>query len=382
MAEQLTIRDNHGVPEILVYGLIDNDMATAFANTMAALEGKHPVLNIRINSVGGVVADGIAMYNTIKQANCAVDGYVDGMAASMASALLQACRKRYMSKYGQMMTHLPKQGVYGSAQELKDAAAANEPVEDAMADLYAVRVGITIAEAKAKFLNGTDQWMAASQAKANGLVDGIYDGIATAPPAGADIYMAYDHMMKTLGDPQGNPTKRTHQTTIEMRQISPALLAQIMATLGVVDGAEEATMVAALQKLKAKAEKADGLEMKLKTLEAEAVKEKVDRFLEEAVKAQKITMQQRTVFAEDYATNPDGLKRVLEASGFTSVTAKIAQSERGGRNPQVATMMAEGWDRLHKADRLRDLKMMDEAAYLELYKQKYGYLPGEKPFKK
>ena len=76
-------------------------------------------INIFINSYGGEVAEGLAIYNALKRHNAKINTYVDGFACSIASVIFMAGDNRYMSDTSLLMIHNAWTFTQGNAEELK-----------------------------------------------------------------------------------------------------------------------------------------------------------------------------------------------------------------------------------------------------------------------
>ena len=180
------------VAEILVYGYIGDDegvLAKEFIKELREVEKDYKQINIHINSGGGSVYEGFAIFNAIKNSTANIDTYIDGMAASMGSVIALAGRKCYMSNVAQMMTHRATGFVYGDADQMRQNADVLEKLEASMVDIYAKKTGLSVDAAKAKYMStGVDRWMTAQEALADKLIDGIYDStsnIGLTPPKSA-----------------------------------------------------------------------------------------------------------------------------------------------------------------------------------------------------
>lgn len=79
-------------------------------------------IELHINSNGGSVKEGVAIYNQLKQKNCKKVGYVDGVAYSVAFLILQACDERVMGLGTSALIHNMWMSIDGNAQELRKAA--------------------------------------------------------------------------------------------------------------------------------------------------------------------------------------------------------------------------------------------------------------------
>lgn len=172
-----------GITEMLLYGSIGSFnkgiSANDFAEKFKALEAKGKPIHLRINSPGGEIYDGMAIFNTIRQSKIDVIVFVDGVAASMASVIALAGKELYMSKIARLMTHKASGGINGDSEDFKNYASHLEDLENTMASIYSRKTGLTIAQAKAKYLRkGFDRWITAAEALKEGIIDGIYDETA------------------------------------------------------------------------------------------------------------------------------------------------------------------------------------------------------------
>lgn len=108
MTDYSLIFDNHLDLEsktIYVTGEITDDSATKFVKAFHILDRISAPINLWINSPGGDWDAGMAMISTIKNSRCSVTGVVHGVAASMASVVLQACDNRKMSSRAYLLLH-------------------------------------------------------------------------------------------------------------------------------------------------------------------------------------------------------------------------------------------------------------------------------------
>jgi len=176
---------NDNTAEIYLYGFIGFDItANDFANELKNISNKFSTINVRINSGGGGVFEGIAIYNLIKQSKCTVNIYIDGIAASMASVIAMSGNKIYMSKYARLMVHCPSGSAEGDSQSLRDIATQLDSLEKDLTDIYASRTGLPVDQAKSKFMQrGVNKWMNAQEALQEKLIDEIYDGPVVTIPA-------------------------------------------------------------------------------------------------------------------------------------------------------------------------------------------------------
>ena len=195
--------DAAGVATIFLYGDIGDyyDVQSGrVARELLEAEKESRRVNIRINSNGGEVYCGIAIYNAIKNSRADVHLYVDGIAASMASVIALCGKPVEMSRYARLMLHSVSGGCYGNIKEMEKCIKEIESLEDSLADIYAARLGLTADEVKARFFDGEDHWLTAREALDLGFVDGIYD--AEPVPAGSTPEQIYTLFNNRLTEPQ------------------------------------------------------------------------------------------------------------------------------------------------------------------------------------
>lgn len=112
-------------------------------------------INVRINSYGGEVGEGLAIYNALKESKAEIVTYCDSMACSIASVIFMAGSKRIISKYGYLMIHNAWSGLCGNANELRKAADDLEKFTNASVDAYSSATGISKEEIQAMLDNET-----------------------------------------------------------------------------------------------------------------------------------------------------------------------------------------------------------------------------------
>ncbi|WP_440978575.1 ClpP-like prohead protease/major capsid protein fusion protein [Sphingomonas pseudosanguinis] len=136
--------------EILIYGIVGDSWDGLDANTLVPLisEGDDD-LDIRINSPGGYVMEGLAIFNAItreKKKGRTVTCHIDGLAASMASIIAMAGDETIMADNALMMIHNPWDCACGDAAELRRAADQLDRIRDQLVGIYAARTGLTADE--------------------------------------------------------------------------------------------------------------------------------------------------------------------------------------------------------------------------------------------
>lgn len=160
---------------VFVTGEIDDTMANLVIAQLLFLESEDPDKDIHlyINSQGGSVSAGLAIYDTMQYIKPDVSTICMGMAASMASVLLAAGApgKRFALQYSRVMIHQPLGGVQGQASEIEITAREILRLRDEMNGILASHTGQT----KEKIAQDTDRdnYMSSQQAKEYGLIDEV-----------------------------------------------------------------------------------------------------------------------------------------------------------------------------------------------------------------
>jgi ATP-dependent protease ClpP protease subunit len=158
-------------PKLYVSGMIGGyDMdAQEFVQAVHALDVK--AIDLHVNSPGGFVWDTLAMYEALKSHKATVTAYVDGLAASAASFLIQAADHRVMATGSRQMIHDAQVVAFGSPAEVREAADLGDAVSDDLASVYAERAGGKPA-AWRKAMTATT-WYSAQQAVDANLADRV-----------------------------------------------------------------------------------------------------------------------------------------------------------------------------------------------------------------
>lgn len=159
--------------------------------------GKH--LDVRINSNGGDVYAGLAIYQAFKTTTVPMSIYIDGVAASIASIIALCGKPLYMGKYAKLMIHAISGGWFGSKSELKSIIEEYEVLENVLAEVIAAKSGKTIEDIKAEYFDGSDHWLTAQEALDMGLINGIYN---TEPVEDSEPQAIYKTFMNRFTEPQ------------------------------------------------------------------------------------------------------------------------------------------------------------------------------------
>ncbi len=161
---------------IIILGSPINDVvASAIVAQLLFLESEDPEkdINLYINSPGGVVSSGMAIYDTMQYIKCDVATTCLGMAASMGAVLLTAGAKgkRAVLPNSRVMIHQPLGGVQGQASDIEIEAREILRLKNSLSQIIADHSGKSLEQ----IIEDSDRnrWMTADEAKGYGLVDKV-----------------------------------------------------------------------------------------------------------------------------------------------------------------------------------------------------------------
>ncbi len=154
---------------------VDDNVANIIVAQLLFLQSEDPSkdINLYINSPGGSVTAGLAIYDTLQFVKCDVNTYCVGQAASMGAVLLAAGTKgkRYALPNARIMIHQPWGGVQGQASDISIQAKEILRMRDRINEILALHTGKNV-EAIAKDTD-RDFFMSAAEARDYGLVDEV-----------------------------------------------------------------------------------------------------------------------------------------------------------------------------------------------------------------
>jgi len=162
---------------------VDDDVANQLAARMLLLSAEDPKRDIHlyINSPGGSVSAGMALYDTMLFIDCDVATYALGMAASMAQFLLNAGTrgKRYALPHARIMMHQPSAGVGGTQSDITIQADMLRRLKRELNELQALHSGQGVEQIERD--SDRDRWFTPQEARDYGFVDHVVDRVAALP---------------------------------------------------------------------------------------------------------------------------------------------------------------------------------------------------------
>src|ERR1700722_18314838 len=162
---------------IFLTGTVYDQVSALICAQLLFLESENPSKDISfyINSPGGVVSSGLAVYDTMQYIRSPVSTVCIGMAASMGSLLLTAGAKgkRYSMPNARIMVHQPSGGAQGQATDIEIQAREILNLRKRLNEIYVHHTGQTMEAIESKL--DRDTYMSADEAKTFGLVDEVVD---------------------------------------------------------------------------------------------------------------------------------------------------------------------------------------------------------------
>ena len=300
--------------EVSIYDEIGFGGVTAkdFVADIRKLKGQH--LHLRINSVGGSVIEGAAIYNALRRHKGGLTVHVDGLAASMASVIAMSGDEVLMAGNSMLMIHNPWSMAMGDADDLRKEADVLDKLKATLVNAYVRKTGRERGEIES--MMDEETWLDATQAVAMNFADGIEDDIEAAASITPEAARArFDKFSNSMARKSANLPKAEEAAPVEV--IAEPVVEQPV-TDGAVDISSEDNMNAELQA------KVDALQAELNAkVEAEAVVAQA---------------------SEDIAKELETLKTEVErltaesASKDEEITALLAASKSAGE--QAAAIVA------------------------------------------
>ena len=159
--------------------IIGTQISDAVANNVIAqliflrAQDRHKPISIYINSPGGLISSGLAIYDTMQYLECEVNTYCTGLAASMGALLLCAGSKgkRYALPHSRMMIHQPSGGVGGSSKDIEIQAKEILHLKKTIAEIMSHHTGQDVGKIRED--SERDFYLSAQEAIEYGLIDNI-----------------------------------------------------------------------------------------------------------------------------------------------------------------------------------------------------------------
>jgi ATP-dependent Clp protease protease subunit len=165
------------VAEVFIYDEIGRNW---FGEGIAAEQFIKDELNVRINSPGGNVFEGVAIHNYLRTLKSTVTVIVDGIAASIASVVAMAGDRIEMPQNAMMFIHNPWMFAVGDAQAMRKAADDLDQIRESMASSYLRRIDKKVDRAALYAMLDAETWLNADEAVAKGFADEVSEPVRAA----------------------------------------------------------------------------------------------------------------------------------------------------------------------------------------------------------
>lgn len=200
------------------YGIAYED----FEKEFKAAEAKYARLNIRINSVGGSVHVGNAMYNLMAATKKEIHTYIDGVAYSMSAVLAQVAPKgnRHAATNALYMLHAASTYSYDAmnASSMRECADMMDKYDQSLASSLADNLGLTKDEIIAKYFDGKDHFFTADEMLAEGLIDTIENYKAEQYTSAKDLTKATQEYYKVAAQKTDKPVSVIAEFTAALKE--------------------------------------------------------------------------------------------------------------------------------------------------------------------
>lgn len=358
--------------EVYMYGIIGAGLDIDANVVVAEIEQlrKQGCRNFRfyVNSEGGEVVQGCALFNYLDRTDIDVEWVIDGLAASMMAMLITNPRHKVTAaRYAKLMYHRVQGSVYGNSAEVRSMAEMIDKFEQSLIEMMAKRMNEPVDQVRQEFFSdGLDHWMTAEEARKRGLVDSVIEGRNIAEPA-ADIKSAkavFDFYNKQLL----NIIKPSNMDRAKIASLLNKQEKDIETDEALVAAVEaQANENASLRnELTAEKQKTATLEGQVKAMTAAKVKQLVDN----AIAAKKIGEDERETYTQLATNDFDMAEKIL--GKMQGVNPVVDQLQKPAVNEAE-----KGWtfDDYHKHGKLENLKKDNPQRYSELFEAKFGHKP-------
>lgn len=193
-------------------GFFGGMSAKNFADQLTKL-GQVDVINLHVNSPGGSVFDGVAIYNALKRHPARLEVDVDGVAASIASVITMAGDEIRIAANAMMMVHDPAGFAMGGAVEMRKTADLLDQVKTTILDTYSRRTGQP--DDKLSAMMAEETWMTAADAVSMGFADVVTEDQKIAACYGFD-FSQFKHPPQALAGGSRPLRDQTHVKLVNM----------------------------------------------------------------------------------------------------------------------------------------------------------------------
>lgn len=203
---------------ILLYGVIGGfdwdewryiNKGSSFVKDLKDLEASCDRIDVRVNSPGGDVWEGLPIINAIKQSKCEIHTYNDGIAYSMGSGILLAGHVVHAPEASLIMIHSASVFGYGNSAFYRETADTLDKYDEVLSTVVKSKVGDAVEDVIATYFDGKDHYITAKEALDLGLIDHL-EGDIEKDPALSNVDLRNYKAVFTAFAPEGSipPNKK------------------------------------------------------------------------------------------------------------------------------------------------------------------------------
>lgn len=372
---RLTNKISDSTAEIYMYGIIGSGLDIDTNIVVAEIEKlrKQGCRNFRfyVNSEGGEVIQGNALFNYLDRTNIKVEWVVDGIAASMMAMLISNPKHKVKAaKYASFMYHRVQGSCNGNSDEVRNLAAMIDTFENSLIEMMAARMKASPEAVKKEFFtDGLEHWMNAEEAKRRGLVDEIISGkdITPSPKELKGSREVFDFYNKQLI----NLIKNKKSMITNKAEIGKLL------NIAEAEVTDDSVMAAVKNVVKSNSE----LQSQLKTVKDENAdlknqigelnKAKVKSLIDRAIAEKKFGEDERANYTK--LANMDFELAETMIGKMKGVERIVDRLDTSSEEPEEE----KGWtyDDYYKKGKLENLKKTNREKFNRLYKTKFNRNP-------
>lgn len=373
MNQFFNIAKQGSVPKIYINGVIgeDADFASFRLALSELIDSGCKRIKLIINSAGGSMTEGFAMYDMLKASGMTIEVEVLGMAASMAGLLAQVASPGLLGIHSNasIMTHKAQSGASGESSNLRSMADFADKLEQKAKAIFAARTKATDETMKDWFAAGTMKWFNAQEAVAAGLADYIIkDATMVAAPQNftsvKEAFAFYNTFTPTI----------PLQTENNMKKLLITMLATAKVQHALTEESSDADFSVLFQSTLSQLAVKDQRITELEGLVKDANKTKAAELVENAIKDGKIKAESKDTYVTMATENFDTVKTMFDGlTGRVDVKNQITLPGTGGKDKPggEGDEKAKTYNQ-YSEDELRKMMVSNFDQFNALFKAEYG----------
>lgn len=352
---------------LTAYGTIFGGDGRYFVEEFSRLEQNFSEIIVHLHTPGGSVFDGNLIYNALSKSACDIHIIIDGIAASMGAIIILSAKKVSIVENGYIMIHAPSSYADGRAQDFENQAKLLRSIEKNFLIKLSQRTQKPLKEVE-KWLVG-DHWFDAQEAQKLGFVSDIIPAqtptlVSVENPSvmgSQQVYNAYASLFAGVEKSKKIKNKNT------MKEI---LISQLLLEGVTAESSDTAVIEAIKEKIAQEQQATQKAQQELKSFK----KEQTDALIEEAIKANKITENQKEVYQKIADTSGiEALQVVLSNLALASeksTSPNISQIIKGKNTDKKTAWSFQEWQQ-NDPKGLEKMSVENPEQFQQLFKEQY-----------